>query len=266
MKRAVFGLALVGGIIGAGLFPYLVRAGVNTYRIIQGGGGWTAVATSDLNMSDNDIDNVLSITSASAAPASTGVLRLGNTETLCWEIATPGTDECLTLDASNNFKFDNPVAFGNDPADAGLIRLSNAQAIGWEVAPADNDVTLTVSSNELVVFANNTGLSTQGVLSLGSMQVETVNAATTFALTASLVELRCTGAESINTITNGISGSLVYLMHWDSECTLVDDDDPTASNAINLTGAATNDTGAADKTITLVHDGTHWLQLDESAN
>ncbi len=47
--------------------------------------------------------------SGAADPADVGVIRLGNTQTICWELATPGVDECLQLNASDVFLFDNPV-------------------------------------------------------------------------------------------------------------------------------------------------------------
>lgn len=93
----------------------------------------------------------------------------------------------------------------------------------------------------------------------------TVDGASTFALTGAFNVLACTGAESISTITGGMTGSLLYLEDTDTDCTLVDDDAPTASNALNLTGTG-NDVGAAGKLVVLIYDGTAWLEVTESAN
>lgn len=100
----------------------------------------------------------------------------------------------------------------------------------------------------------------------GDVPVITVDAATTFEVTSKSLKLKCIGPETIDTITGGITGETITILHNDSDCTLADDDDPTAADAINLTGAATNDVGATDKMIVLWFDGTHWLQLSESAN
>lgn len=93
----------------------------------------------------------------------------------------------------------------------------------------------------------------------------TVDAATTFAITSGYVVLACTGAETINTITGGVQGMVLYLENSDTECTLADDEDPTAANAIDLTGAA-NDVGAVSKMLMLIYTGAHWKQLAESDN
>ena len=97
-------------------------------------------------------------------------------------------------------------------------------------------------------------------------QTATVDAATTFALTSEYVILECTGAESIDTISGGRTGVRVYIEHTDTDCTLNDDDAATASDAIDLTGTATNDAGAAAKIVTLLYNGSHWYQVGESDN
>lgn len=97
-------------------------------------------------------------------------------------------------------------------------------------------------------------------------QTVTVDSATTFAVSGGYILLQCTGAETINTITNGSVGYVVYIENSDSECTIADDDDATAANAIDLTGAAANDVGAVAKVIVLIFNGTYWLQVTESDN
>ena len=98
----------------------------------------------------------------------------------------------------------------------------------------------------------------------------TVDGATTFAVSQRFgwhhVLLACTGAETINTITGGATGAILFIAHTDTDCTLADDDDATAADAIDLTGAATNDVGAAKKVIGLIYNGTDWMQMFESDN
>lgn len=93
----------------------------------------------------------------------------------------------------------------------------------------------------------------------------TVDGVTTFAITSGYISLACTGAETINTITGGITGMELIIEHTDTDCTIADDEDPTAANAIDLTGAA-SDVGAVGKVIRLLYNGTHWLQTGESDN
>lgn len=54
---------------------------------------------------------LLGLTSISfgANPADAGRLRLSNNESICWEAATPGTDLCLTLNASDEFEINAPL-------------------------------------------------------------------------------------------------------------------------------------------------------------
>lgn len=98
----------------------------------------------------------------------------------------------------------------------------------------------------------------------------TVDGATTFAVTGRFgwhyVNLLCTGAQSIDTITGGTTGAVLYLANADTDCTLNDDDDATAANAIDLTGVATNDVGAVKKMLVLIYNGTDWEQVSESDN
>ena len=97
----------------------------------------------------------------------------------------------------------------------------------------------------------------------------TVDAATTFAVSPrfpwAYISLACTDAESIDTITGGRTGLVLYIAHTDTDCTLNDDETATAANAIDLTGAAT-DVGAAKKVIALIYNGDSWEELFESDN
>lgn len=131
------------------------------------------------------------------------------------------------------------------------------------------------SSAGVLDIESNAGLSTLGLLRSNlqadyfastSRPTTTVDGATTFAVTTSYLVLACTGAETINTITGGVTGQIVLIENTDTDCTIADDDDATASNAVDLTGTATNDVGAVAKVITLIYNGTYWLQTAESDN
>lgn len=97
-------------------------------------------------------------------------------------------------------------------------------------------------------------------------QAVDVNGATTFAITSDHVVLTCDGAETIQTITGGAHGMLLVIEHGDTDCTLDDDDDATAANAIDLTGADTDDVGAVNKVTVLVRGASYWKQVGESDN
>ena len=98
----------------------------------------------------------------------------------------------------------------------------------------------------------------------------TVDGATTFAVSPRFpfhyITLACTDAETINTITGGRQGLLLYIAHGDTDCTITDDDAATAADAIDLTGAATDDIGAAKKVLVLIYNGTDWEEVSESDN
>ena len=96
----------------------------------------------------------------------------------------------------------------------------------------------------------------------------TVDAATTFAVTgpySARITLACTGAETIDTITGGTAGMVLYIQHTDTDCTLADDETPTAADAIDLTAAAT-DVGAAKKVVVLIYNAGAWEEVAESDN
>lgn len=113
-----------------------------------------------------------------------------------------------------------------------------------------------------LVRADGTG----GAMLGHGVEAITVDADTTFAVTSDRITLACTGAETINTITGGVAGMHVTIEQTDTECTIADDDNPTAANAIDLTGTATNDVGAVKKLIVLYYNGTDWWQVAESDN
>lgn len=109
-------------------------------------------------------------------------------------------------------------------------------------------------------------ITANGKMAHGSGTTVTVDGATTFAVQTNYHVLACTGNETINTITGGVTGMVLYLENSDTECTIADDDTPTAADAIDLTGAATTDVGAAAKVLVLLYNGASWLEVGESDN
>ncbi|MGH9922754.1 MAG: hypothetical protein ACRD38_08385, partial [Nitrososphaerales archaeon] len=124
-------------------------------------------------ISNTIISGVTAFISSAADPADAGVLRLGNTETVCWEASPAATTEpCISADANEDVLFgtdvnninlnSNPLtnavlggslnangqtvtalsslASNSSPAGSGFVRLGNAETICWEQSPAGNDV------------------------------------------------------------------------------------------------------------------------------
>jgi hypothetical protein len=151
------------------------------------------------------------------------------------------------------------------------ITLRSGGQIGWSTntAPLDGniDVALLRGAADRLDLATGASFNlVSGTISLAGRPTVTVDAATTFAVANSYMILACTGVETINTITGGRTGLIVWLENSDTECTIADDDDPTAADAVDLTGTATNDIGAVKKVIGLMYNGSSWLQIFESDN
>ena len=88
----------------------------------------------------------------STDPADAGAVRLNNLASLAWEASPAGTDETITLTASENFEITSPILVDfTDPADTGAVRLDNNEALAWEASPAGTDITLLVDATEVMV-------------------------------------------------------------------------------------------------------------------
>lgn len=150
----------------------------------------------------------------------------------------------------------NQVYFGG-----GAGQMNAATSIFFYTAATNTTLTGTLTLTITPTLVQNAG---RGAFS--TKQAITVDAATTFAVTSSYITLACTGAETINTITGGSSGMVLYIEQTDTNCTIADDDAATAANAIDLTGTATNDVGAVKKSLVLFYNGTDWYEISESDN
>ncbi|KKL19748.1 hypothetical protein LCGC14_2462350, partial [marine sediment metagenome] len=226
----------------------------------------------------------------------TVVLGLAIFLTASWLLATPYPGGALlnggTIDGTLIIKANTPGTVGSHPAGQLIIQdpddtvFGNAVITGYEsdgngdpdqqlwylggVSGSNTDITFLNRRNaKLTLGTNNTThmtLTGGGDVSLVGQLGTTiatidVDGASTFVVTRNVINLTCEGAESIDTITAGISGQLLTLIHQDTDCTLNDDDPATASDAIDLLGAASNSVGAASKVIQLVYNGANWFEV-----
>ncbi|MBI2123910.1 MAG: hypothetical protein HYU04_01590 [Candidatus Wildermuthbacteria bacterium] len=168
---------------------------------------------------------------------------------------------------------------GTTVAGSSLVRIASTTAAGGatvyglEIATnAANLEGLWVSAGK-AVFAENVTITAGGLtVSAGdvlvndgavAVAVETVASAGAMAIDSNVVSV--TGTETIGTITGGVAGQTVILI-FGASLTVTDDDSPTAANAINVAGTATNFSATATDTLTLVFDGTSWYEVARSVN
>jgi hypothetical protein len=88
-------------------------------------------------------------------------------------------------------------------------------------------------------------------------------AATAIAVTSNVVKVTGdAGANTVATITGGVSGQVLTLIFVDALVTITDTAATTA-NTVNLSAAFTS---AANTTLTLVYDGVKWYETCRSIN
>lgn len=251
---------------------------------VGGGGGGTTLP----------VDDGTAVVKGSADP--TKLLRFeadGFTTGTTRVVSVPNADFTMICPSCNNtyttgtsiFSSSSAIALGTSGAVGGMIRTLTAQtpdsqglitgttSNAWLVIEEGDqafDFAHAAATTPTIWIQSNNQVATEftGYTWLGatpSRTTVTVDGATTFALASAYIVLACTGAETINTITGGKTGMILLLENTDTECTIADDENPTAADAIDLTGAA-NDVGAVAKVIALLYNGTHWLELYESDN
>lgn len=97
-------------------------------RLIRSDGTGKGVQSSDTTLDDSEnMSGLVSLAFGISNPADTGVVRLENNTAICWEIATPGTDLCLRLNASDEFELDAPL---NILGTAGPITMTEIASPG----------------------------------------------------------------------------------------------------------------------------------------
>jgi hypothetical protein len=110
-----------------------------------------------------------------ADPADTGVFRLSNNESICWEISTPGTDLCMKVNASDEFEFTGTggsvmtlteIASPAAPGTAEQHKLYfDTDGLLKHIENGGSEITFTTTLNNLSAFAATTSAELAGVLS-----------------------------------------------------------------------------------------------------
>lgn len=129
---------------------------------------------------------------------------------------------------------------------------------------AANKVTFDVSSSgDLTVAPSGSDASFTGRLASTATTATLAAAATTIAETANVMTITGdAGANTIATITGGLSGQILTLIFTDALVTITDDATGNA-NTVNLSAAFTS---TANDTLTLVFNGTSWREVARSVN
>lgn len=149
--------------------------------------------------------------------------------------ALADTDEILAYDAS-----------------ATANRKSAVSRI-WTYIQAKIDAGITFAGNQ--VFT--------GKVSNTKTAVTVAAAATTFAVTNNFVEVTGdAGANTVATITGGVSGQILTLLFVDGLVTITDTAAATA-DTVNLSAAFTS---SAIDTLTLIYNGVKWIEIARSVN
>lgn len=118
------------------------------------------------------------------------------------------------------------------------------------------------ATSTAVTFVASAGV-TGAVRFASTTSTLTLDAATTIAVVRNTHILDCVGAETLTTITGGISGAILVLKFLDADvCTITDDDTGTA-NTIDISAAYLS---TARDTLTLFFDGTSWVEVGRSVN
>lgn len=92
------------------------------------------------------------LTSAAADPADSGVIRLGNAETICWESSPAGTDNCLSVNSSEQLTFNGVQVGAGAGTIAGTIASSQlCYGSATDTCAGTNNLTWTNASTRLGV-------------------------------------------------------------------------------------------------------------------
>lgn len=105
----------------------IVRFDLATGKLVQ---------TSSVLISDTwDITGANSI-AFGADPGDAGPIRLSNNTCLNWEIATPGTDKCLKVNASDQLDFNGTINLSGPTTGSIQLNGSTSGSLKWTVADA----------------------------------------------------------------------------------------------------------------------------------
>ena len=119
------------------------------------------------------------------------------------------------------------------------------------------------SAGDLTVAPSGLDASFTGRLASTPTSSTLAAAATAIAVTANVMTITGdAGANTVATITGGLSGQILTLIFVDSLITITDDATATA-NTVNLSAAFTS---TSNDTLTLVFNGTSWREVARSVN
>lgn len=121
------------------------------------------------------------------------------------------------------------------------------------------------STSTGVVLASFSGMAVSAPLFIDGFQQLTIDGATTGAATAGFINLSCTGAETLTTLTGGSLGVHLYMINADTDCTL-DDTEAATATTFSLTGANADNVGSATEFYHFIYNGTQWQQVSASDN
>ncbi len=204
---------------------------------------------------------------------STGLLQATTTTGVVSSVADVATGQVLTSGTPPSYSANPTITSVRGPVGSATTTVFQLNAAGTGLYSGTSGVDFAVGGTRQGGVNSSGTLSIvnvvpTGVVSIGNDRPTiTVSSGTTFAAQDSYIVLACTGAQNIATITGNAAttGVILWIEHTDTNCTLVDDDSPTAANALNLVGSA-NNAGAAGKVIGLIYNGTSWLQVAQSIN
>ena len=268
--------------------------GTSTATVLTEGTDWTATASVADTCSSlaTAVDGVAGVSASCTSPnvriqldTATGYVTLAESTAACTTV-TIGTSGFINLNTASgganvtgvkiNGRVELPGAgriqwgsgghlIGNLSATDGRFALSNNGETDYvQIDAAGTTKTITTDDGDLAVNSAGGDVNTTSRFA-STLTAITVDAATTFAAVRNVHTVVCTDAETITTITGGASGMLLTLICLDADCTFTDTDDGGA-DTVDLTGTATNQVSADDLVIQLVHDGTSWREVGESAN
>jgi hypothetical protein len=121
----------------------------------------------------------------------------------------------------------------------------------------------TSSSGDLIIAPSGLDASVTGRFASTATSVTLAAAATALAITSNVVTVTGdAGANTVATITGGLSGQVLTLIFADSLVTVTDDATGNA-NTVNLSAAFTS---TANDTLMLVFNGTSWREVARSVN
>lgn len=129
-------------------------------------GAWTATH----NANGQTLDNVGTLVSNAANPATSGTIRLGNDQSISWQLNNSTASASLTLNAQNMFSFSRDITMTGrhiedvnnirsntlNPAENGFVRMANTDFIAWRNSDNDGNHQIRYADDNCVLRINGT--------------------------------------------------------------------------------------------------------------